>query len=436
MEATDAPFEQSVVRRQRTLFSTGVTQKLAFRLERLAALRDAIVLRENDVLDALERDLGKPRTEGLTSETALVLHEIDQARKHLRSWARPRKVRTPLILFPATSWVRPEPYGTVLVMSPWNYPFQLALLPIVGALAAGNCAVLKPSEVAPSTSRVIADLIGAVFDPGHCTVVEGGVEKAQGLLDQRFDAIFFTGSARAGRAVMAAAAVHLTPVTLELGGKNPCIVDADADLEKAARRIAWGKFLNAGQSCIAPDFVVVHDSCKSTLLRNLSASVGAFFGADPIASPDFGRIVSDRHFARVVALMREGTIAVGGQTDAGQRYIAPTIIDDVSWSHPAMEEEIFGPILPLLGFSELEEVIERLRARPKPLGLYYFSDDRARQDLVLERLPSGGACINDTFVQVMNSRLPFGGVKRSGYGRELAREGIREFVNVKTVWVG
>ncbi|MFZ1101552.1 MAG: aldehyde dehydrogenase [Hyphomicrobiaceae bacterium] len=422
-----------VAEAQRAFFRRGLTREIDFRVRQLRALRNAIVQREGDILQALKQDLGRPMVESYTSEISIVLHEIDFALKNLAAWAKPRKVRTPLMLFPGSSWVYPEPYGCALVIAPWNYPFQLALSPLVGALAAGNCAVVKPSEAALHTSRLIADMIGNAFDPGYLAAVEGGVDETKALLEQRFDYIFFTGATRVGKIVMAAAARHLTPVTLELGGKNPCIVDTSADLDKAARRIAWGKFVNAGQTCIAPDFVLAEKSIKPALLARLAAAIKSFYGADPMTSPDFGRIVNDHHFERLRALMGDGEIVVGGKMDAAQRYIAPTIVEGVSWDHAIMQEEIFGPILPVLGFDDLEAVLTALEVKPKPLALYFFSEDRDPQEEVLRRLSSGGACVNDTFAQLLNLRLPFGGVGDSGMGVYHGKAGFETFSHSKSV---
>ena len=419
--------------RQRGYFRTGASQEITFRRQQLLALRDAVVSCESSILQALKEDLGRPPAETYTSEIGVVLHEIDFALRHLRSWSRPRRVRTPLILFPGSSWVYPEPYGSVLIIAPWNYPFQLAISPLVGALAAGNCAVVKPSEQAPQTSRVIAEMIAGAFDPGYLTVVQGGAEETQALLAQRFDYILFTGGAKVGKIVMAAAARHLTPVTLELGGKNPCLVDADADLDKAARRITWGKFFNAGQTCIAPDFVLAHASIKADLLTRLTATIQTFYGEDPKLSTDYGRIVNDRQFERLAALLDGGTIVTGGETDPAERYIAPTVVDGITWDHPLMQEEIFGPILPVLTFEDLDAAIEVLQARPKPLALYVFCEDQSRQDRVLRRLPSGGSCVNDTFAQILNLRLPFGGVGESGMGAYHGKAGFDTFTHDRGV---
>jgi acyl-CoA reductase-like NAD-dependent aldehyde dehydrogenase len=418
---------------QRAFYRRGLTREISFRMRQLGVLRSVIVQREGDILQALKRDLGRPTAEGYTSEIGIVLHEVDFALKNVAAWAKPRKVRTPLMLFPGSSWVYPEPYGCALIIAPWNYPFQLAVSPLIGALAAGNCAVVKPSEAAPHTSRLIADMIGNAFDPDYIAAVEGGVEETRVLLEQRFDYIFFTGGTRVGKIVMAAAARHPTPVTLELAGKNPCIVAASADPDKAARRIAWGKFVNAGQTCIAPDFVLAEKSIKPALLRRLAAAIESFYGTDPKTSPDFGRIVNDHHFERLRALMGDGEIVIGGKTDAAQRYIAPTIVDGVSWDHAIMQEEVFGPILPVLEFDDLETVMRTLEVKPKPLALYFFSEDRDRQEQVLRRLSSGGACINDTFGQLLNLRLPFGGVGDSGMGAYHGKAGFDTFSHSKSV---
>jgi acyl-CoA reductase-like NAD-dependent aldehyde dehydrogenase len=396
-------------------------------------LRNAIVAHETELLAALKADLGRPAAEAYTGEIAVVLHEVDSASRHLDSWARPRKVRTPLILFPGSSWVCPEPYGRALVIAPWNYPFQLAIAPLVAALAAGNCAVVKPSEVAPRTSAALTELLTTTFEPDYVAVVEGGAATTEALLVEQFDLIFFTGGTRIGKIIMAAAAKNLTPVVLELGGKNPCIVDGDAELETAARRIAWGKFVNAGQTCIAPDFVLAHSSIKAALLERLAAVIALFYGKDPQASQDYGRIINDHHLRRLASLLGDGRIAIGGQVDAADRYIAPTVLDDVSWDAPIMQEEIFGPILPILAFDDLDDAIGRLQQRPKPLALYFFAGNRVRQDEILRRLPAGAACINDVFAQMLNLRLPFGGVGESGMGAYHGKAGFDTFSHAKAV---
>ena len=418
---------------QRAFFRTGATREIAFRKAQLEKLRAALVAREAAILAALKEDLGRPAEEAYTSEIGIVLAEIDAARKSVAAWAKPRRVRTPPALFPATSRVEAQPYGSALIIAPWNYPLQLALAPLVAAIAAGNCAVVKPSQAALRTSRVVAALIGETFDPQYVAAVEGGIAETQALLAERFDYIFFTGAAHVGRAVMAAAAKHLTPVTLELGGKSPCIVARDADLATAARRIAWGKFVNAGQTCIAPDFVLAHRAIRPALVARLAAELRAFYGKDPKASPDYGRIVDERHFDRLAALLRDGRIATGGQSDRARRYIAPTILEGVGWDAPIMQEEIFGPILPVLEFDDLDAEIARLQALPAPLAVYCFTSSRETERKVLGRLPSGGACVNDVFGQFLNLRLPFGGIGESGMGTYHGKAGFDTFSHLRAV---
>ncbi|MBC5786175.1 aldehyde dehydrogenase [Ramlibacter sp. USB13] len=418
---------------QRAFFRSGATRPVAFRRDALVRLRAALVGAEAEVLAALQADLGRPPAEAYASEVGFVLGEIDFALRHLARWARPRKERTPPLLFPATSWIHPEPYGCTLIVGPWNYPVQLLLVPLLGAIAAGNCAVLKPSELAPRTAEVLARVVATAFPPGHVAVVQGGVDAVQELLAQRFDSIFFTGGARVGRIVMQAAARFLTPVTLELGGKSPCIVDASADLDVAARRIAWGKFMNAGQTCVAPDFVLVHASVRAQLVERLAATVRAFYGDAPRGSPDFGRIVNTAHFDRLAALLGRGRAAVGGDSDRAERYIAPTVLDGVEWTDPVMQDEIFGPILPVLEFATLDAAIARVQAMERPLALYVFAGERAVQDRVLRELPSGGACVNDTVAQLLNPRLPFGGVGDSGLGGYHGRHSFETFSHMRSV---
>lgn len=418
---------------QRAFFRRGGSRPVASRRAALLRLRDAVVREETALLAALYEDLGRPEAEAYASEIAFVLAEIDFALRNLEGWARPRKERTPPLLFPATSWIQPEPFGCALVIGPWNYPVQLLLVPLIGALAAGNCAVLKPSELAPRTGKVIAHLVASAFPVEHVAVVQGGADAVQGLLAQRFDVIFFTGGTRVGRIVMEAAARFLTPLTLELGGKSPCIVDASADLEVAARRIAWGKFMNAGQTCVAPDFILVHAAVHGELVQRLAATVRAFYGEKPRRSPDFGRIVNAAHFERLVAQLASGRAVVGGDSDRATRYIGPTVLDGVGWDDPVMHDEIFGPILPVLPFASLDEAIGRLQAMPRPLALYVFAGDRAVQERVLNELPSGGACINDTVAQLMNPRLPFGGVGDSGLGGYHGRHSFEAFSHMRAV---
>jgi acyl-CoA reductase-like NAD-dependent aldehyde dehydrogenase len=427
---TQAPVKD-IIRQQREFFATGKTKDVEWRIEQLKRLKQAIVDDQEAIVNAVKADLGRPDFEAYFEITTI--SEINYALKHLKSWVKPKKVATSIDQFPASAKIYPEPLGVVLIISPWNYPFQLMISPLTGAIAAGNCAVLKPSEVAANTSRVIADIIQKTFDPAYIAVVEGGVEISQQLLEEKFDHIFFTGGTAIGRIVMQAAAKHLTPVTLELGGKSPCIVDSDVDLKYAAKRITWGKYLNAGQTCIAPDYLLVDRRIKSELLTEIQKCVGEFYGDDPAQSPDYARLISRRHFERLEPLLKDGEIVMGGQTKPEEKYIAPTVMDQVSWESPVMQEEIFGPILPVLEYTDLKEAIAQINARPKPLALYIFSKDKQKQEQVLQETSSGGVCINDTVMQVGVSTLPFGGVGDSGIGSYHGKASFDTFSHYKSV---
>ena len=417
----------------RFYFATGITKGLSFRLEQLRVLRKAVTDNEAAIFHTLKEDLGKPAFEAYGGESAIVLHEIDEALRHLRCWSKPRRVRTPLAYFPAGSFIYPVPFGVALIIGPWNFPVQLMLAPLVGAMAAGNCAVLKPSPAAPRTSHIITKLIAENFDPAYVSVVEGGAETAQALLHERFDHIFFTGGVATGRLVMAAAAKFLTPVTLELGGKNPCIVDADVHLDIAARRIVFGKFFNAGQSCVAVDYVLVDRRIKRELLSRILKQVVEFYGEDASRSPDFCRIVNEQHFDRLLRLLHAGDIVIGGKSDRAGRYIAPTVIDGITGSEPIMEDEIFGPLLPVIVYDDLSEAIAFVNSRPKPLAFYFFSRDKARQERVLAGTSSGGGCINDTVVHFTVTGLPFGGVGDSGMGKYHGKASFETFTHDRSI---
>jgi aldehyde dehydrogenase (NAD+) len=423
---------QTLLRNQRAFFSSGETRSIDFRLAQLNALKQAIVQEQEAIIAAIHADLGKPEFESFLAEIG-VTEEINYAIKHLRSWAKPQKVATSLTTFPSRAEIRPEPLGVVLIISPWNYPFQLMIAPLVGAIAAGNCALLKPSELAPHTSKIISRIIEATFAPNYIAVVEGDIEASQALLEEKFDHIFFTGGTAIGKVIMAAAAQHLTPVTLELGGKSPCIVDRDIHLEHTARRIVWGKFLNAGQTCVAPDYLLVDRQIKPALLDAIQKTIREFYGTDPAQSPDFGRLISDRHFSRVAGLL-QGKILVGGETKAEERYIAPTVIDQVSWSDAVMEDEIFGPILPVLEYEDLGEAIAQINDRPKPLALYVFSKNKQVQNRVLQETSSGGVAINETIMQIAPHTLPFGGVGSSGMGSYHGKFSFDTFSHHKSVF--
>ena len=423
----------NIVNKQHDFFFAGTPKEITFRVKQLNILKKAIEENEDKILEALELDLGKPAIEAYTTEIAIALHEIDYALKKIKSWAKPKKVRTPFMLFPGSSYIYPEPYGSVLIIGPWNYPFQLAMSPLVGAMVAGNCSVVKPSEVAPETSRIIANIIREYFDPLYIAVVEGGVEETQMLLSQKFNYIFFTGGTNVGKIIMEAAAKQLTPVTLELGGKNPCIIDEDIDIEKTSRRIIWAKYLNAGQTCIAPDYLLIQKNIKSKLLLSIKTIIEGFYGKDPFKSPDYARIINEKHYFRLSELLKEGDIIIGGATKPDSLYIAPTVIDNISWNNKIMGEEIFGPILPVIEYEDLNKVISLLHTKPKSLALYFFSKNKSKQEKILKEVSSGGACINDALGHIMNNKLPFGGVGDSGMGAYHGKASFDTFSHRKSV---
>jgi len=416
--------------------SDGSTRPLAWRMEQLERLEQVVRARADAVLEALARDLGKPPVEAYF-ELVAVQQELRLTRRNLRRWMAPRPVAVPLSLQPGRAEVIPEPLGCVLIIGPWNYPFHLTVQPLVSALAAGNTAVLKPSEHAPATAALIGELIAAAFPPSTVQVVQGDGQVAAELLQQRFDHIFFTGGERVGRLVMAAAAQQLTPITLELGGKSPAVVLADADLDVTARRLVWGKALNAGQTCIAPDYLLVQDAIRAELLGRMGERITACFGADPLASPDLASIVNTAQFQRLSALLegarQRGQILWGGQSDAERRRIAPTLIQVDSPQDPLMQEELFGPLLPVLSVGDLGQAISLINQRPKPLALYLFSKrEQARQQL-LAGTSSGGVCFNDVIMHVGVPELPFGGVGSSGMGSYHGRAGFDTFSHQRSV---
>jgi len=405
-----------VVAALRKHFESGRTRPLEWRRAQLERLEACVRECGDELVAALAADLRKPELEARAADVSGVISEARMARRRLDAWTRPQKVRTPMALRPGRSWIVREPLGVVLVIAPWNYPVQLTLVPLVGALAAGNCAVLKPSEITAHTSAVLAKRLPEYLDPDAVAVVEGGVPETTALLAERFDHIFYTGGGRVARIVMEAAAKHLTPVTLELGGKSPAVVDRDVDVATTARRIAWGKFLNAGQTCIAPDYVLVQESREQELLDALGETIREFYGDDPHASPDLARVANDAHFQRLAALLGDGEVVVGGESDAADRYVAPTVLRKVSPDAPVMAEEIFGPILPVLTYRDTDEAIAFVNQRPKPLALYVFTNDEAVEREVVSRTSSGGVCINAALWHIANPDIPFGGVGPSGMG--------------------
>lgn len=423
----------SLVTELRHTFRTGKTRSEAWRQSQLEALKNLLDENQETIIDALVADLGKPRFEAFTTEVAFVRSEVEHALKHLHKWMKPTRVKSSLVVQPATSKIYYDPLGVALVIGTWNYPIQLSLGPVVGAIAAGNCVVIKPSEVAVHSSNAMAELVPRYMDPECVRVVEGGIPETTDLLAQKWDHIFYTGSGHVGRIVMTAAAKHLTPVTLELGGKSPAIIDRDADIQTAAKRLVWGKFTNAGQTCVAPDYLFVHEAVHDELLAAMSATITEFYGVDPSQSADYGRIINQRHWTRLRALIDSGTVAAGGDFNEAQRYIGPTLLTDVAVDSPVMAEEIFGPLLPLLKFSDMSEVIESVNDRPKPLALYIFTKSQNTAKRVLQQTSSGGGAINHCWINLAVPGLPFGGVGDSGMGAYHGRHGFETFSHRKGI---
>ncbi|MDF5735454.1 MULTISPECIES: aldehyde dehydrogenase [unclassified Nostoc] len=421
-----------IIQNQREFFQTGKTKDVNFRIEQLKTLKQAIIEHEQSIVEALQGDLHKPELETYLTEIG-VIKDIDYAIKHLKIWSKPKKAAVSFDFFSYSARIYPEPLGVVLIIGPWNYPFQLIISPLIGAIAAGNCAIIKPSEIASHTSGIIAKIVAKHFDPAYIAVVEGGVEASEKLLAEKFDHIFFTGGTAVGKIIMAAAAKYLTPVTLELGGKSPCIVDNDINLEHTVRRITWGKFINAGQTCIAPDYLLVDKKIKKDLIDGLEKCLKEFYGDNPANSPDYARIISQKHFDRLVNFLKDGKVLIGGKTQPSERYIAPTVIDNVSLEDSVMQEEIFGPILPIIEYTDIAEAIALINSKPKPLALYLFSQNKNLQKRVLQETSSGGVCINDTVMQVGVSSLPFGGVGDSGIGNYHGKASFDTFSHDKSV---
>ena len=422
---------EAIIQQQQTFFTGGKTLDVEYRLASLAKFRQQILLHEQEINEALKADLNKSPFESYMSEIGIVLDELRFVTKHLRKWARDQRVPTPLSQFKSTSFMHPEPYGVVLIMSPWNYPFMLTLDPLVGAIAAGNCVVLKPSAYSPATSAIITKLAEKSFDPGHVAVVQGGRKENQALLDQKFDYIFFTGGTTVGREVMTKAARHLTPMTLEMGGKSPCIVDATANIPVAAKRLAFGKFLNAGQTCVAPDYLFVHRDVREQLTEELRKNVQEFFGDDPLENPEYPKIINEKHYLRIQGLITGEKVVFGGEARHGQ--IAPTLLADVSPEAPVMQEEIFGPVLPMMEYTDLETVISFIRSRPKPLALYLFTNDHQTERKVLDQVSFGGGCVNDTIIHLATTHMPFCGVGESGMGGYHGKFSFDTFSHYKSI---
>ncbi|HHW70224.1 MAG TPA: aldehyde dehydrogenase [Clostridiales bacterium] len=424
---------EEILNGQRKFFKSGKTLEVKFRKKQLIKLKEMITDNESQILAALRDDLNKSDMEGYLTEVGFVLNELDYMIKRLERFASPKAVKTPIAYFNSKSYIMSEPYGVVLILSPWNYPFQLTMAPLVGAIAAGNCVIIKPSEHSPHTTALIDELITEFFDERYIKVIQGEIPQTQVLLKEKFDYIFFTGGTSVGKIVMESAARHLTPVTLELGGKSPCIVEGDVDVELTAKRIAWGKFLNAGQTCVAPDYLLVHSNIKEAFLDALRMVIHDFYDGDPKESKHYARIINEKHFDRLLGLLDGGDIVLGGEVDRGELYIAPTILDNVKSDHKLMDEEIFGPLLPIITYTHIEEAVEFIMDRPKPLALYLFTEDREKKSYVLKNTSSGGVCINDTVIHMTTKWLPFGGVGDSGMGRYHGKASFDTFSNKKSV---
>lgn len=422
-----------MLQRQKRYFRTGKTKNVAFRMAYLKKLLGGIEKNETQIMDALYQDLHKSSFEAYATEIGIVKEEIRYTLKHLRNWAKPVRVPTPITQFPACSFIYHEPYGVVLIMSPWNYPFQLTIAPLVGAICAGNCAVVKPSAYSAHTSALIARLIKEVFPSGYVTVTEGGRKENEALLNERFDYIFFTGSVNVGKYVMEKASRYLTPVSLELGGKSPCIVDETADISLAAKRIVWGKFLNSGQTCVAPDYILVHHKVKDKLLRQMTKYIRKMYGDDPCGNEEYPSIINRKHFERLLGLIQDSHVVCGGGSRRETLRIEPTILDHVKWDSPVMQEEIFGPILPVLTFFDLKEAVNQVNVGEKPLALYLFTKEKKREAYILKHISYGGGCINDTVVHLATPHLPFGGVGHSGMGAYHGKASFDTFTHKKSI---
>lgn len=424
---------KDILQQQNHFFSSGKTIPAEFRLKQLESLKEAMIRHEADLAAALKEDLGKSRMESYMCEIGLTLSELTWMQKHLRSLMRSKRVSTPAAQFAAKSFRSPSPYGTVLIMSPWNYPVLLTLDPLIDAIAAGNTAVVKPSAYAPCTFDVMKTMIEECFPAHYVAVVDGGRAENQALLQQRFDMIFFTGGKTVGREVLRHAAEYLTPVTLELGGKSPCIVDSTAKIRLAAKRIVFGKYLNCGQTCVAPDYILCDKRIRDELITAILAEIEKQFGKEPLKNPNYGKIINEKHFERILGLINGEKLVYGGQSEPESLRIAPTVLNNITWGDAVMGEEIFGPLLPILTFDTLDEALDTVESHPHPLALYFFSEDKAAQKKVLDTCRFGGGCINDTIIHLATSDMPFGGVGESGMGSYHGRVGFETFSHYRSI---
>lgn len=427
------PEIQSLLEKQRAYYKSGATLSVSFRIARLKKLYDTVQKYEGEILDALTADLGKSHYEGFMCELGLVYGELSYMLRHIKKFAKRKRVPSPGSQFPSRSFRQPIPYGNTLIMSPWNYPFLLTIEPLVDALAAGNTAILKPSGYSTATSRIVQTIITEAFPPEYVAVVTGGRAENAALLEQKFDFVFFTGSQAVGKEVLRHAAEHLTPTVLELGGKSPCIVDKTADIRLAAKRIVFGKFLNCGQTCVAPDYILCERSVQAEFLSEVENQIKLQFGEHPLERKDYGKIINQKHFDRLCGLIAPTKVVIGGETEPEACRIAPTVMNDVSEDDPVMQEEIFGPILPILPFDRFDEVVEKLKEKDKPLALYLFSTDKAQINRVTTELSYGGGCINDVIIHLTSSEMGFGGVGESGMGSYHGKDGFDAFSHYKSI---
>ena len=423
----------NLLEKQRNYYRSGATISVKFRINQLKKLYSAVKKYQSEINDALTADLGKSSYEGFMCESGLVLAEISYMIRHTRSFAKRKTVYTPLAQFPSHSFKQPIPYGNCLIMSPWNYPFLLSIDPLCNAIAAGNTAILKPSAYSPATSGIIEKIVGECFSPEYVAVVTGGREENAALLDQKFDFVFFTGSQSVGKEVLRHTAEHLTPVVLELGGKSPCIVDKTANIKLAAKRIVFGKYLNCGQTCVAPDYILCDASIKDAFVSEVIREIKAQYGKKPLQNKDYGKIVNNKHFTRLCDLIDQNKVVFGGKTDLNTNQIEPTVMDNVSFDDAVMQEEIFGPIMPIITFDSIDNVIAELKKKDKPLALYLFSSDRRNKKRVTTELSSGGGCINDVVIHLATSSMGFGGVGESGMGAYHGRSGFDAFSHTKSI---
>lgn len=424
---------EEIVKKEREYFKTGATLSYKFRLNALKKLKEAIIRNEKEIMNALFLDLGKSATESYMCEVGMVLSELKYAIRHLKKWIKRDRVTTPIAQFPSKSFIVKEPLGVVLVMSPWNYPFMLAIDPLIGAIGAGNCVVVKPASYAKNTSLVIKKLLGECFDERYVSVVLGGREENSALLEQRFDYIFFTGSVSVGKFVAEKASKNLTPVTLELGGKSPCVIDKTANLKISARRLAFGKFLNVGQTCVAPDYLLIEKSVKEEFLKYFKAEIVKMFGEEPLKNESYGKIINEKHFNRICRLIDKDKVIFGGESDEESQKIAPTILDNVTLDDACMKEEIFAPILPVITYEKVEEAINIISKFEKPLALYLFSTDKVTINKFLNTVPYGGGCVNDTIIHLATTKMGFGGVGYSGYGSYHGKRSFLLFSHEKSI---